>query len=69
MPSYHFDCGNSSKGPIGFCARIEADNEAAAVERLRELLPEHVTVYNTTDEYIAVYLNGEAVTPEDIDDE
>lgn len=72
MPSYHFDVGDSSTGPIGFCARVTAASKATALARLREELPQEVEVRRGIEgesiEYILVYLNGEAVTIDDIDE-
>ena len=34
LKSYHFDLGNSSDGPIGFCARVFADSKEQALEQL-----------------------------------
>ena len=44
MKSYHFDCGNSTFGSIGFCARVEARSREEAVELLNESLPEEVQI-------------------------
>jgi len=44
MKVVHFSCGNSSTGPIGFCAEIKAEDEASAAEILSAVLPEHVEV-------------------------
>lgn len=65
---YSFDLGNSNTGPIGFCADVKADSREEAVERLRELLPEELDAGDDCgrEEYIRVYLNGNAVTVEDI---
>lgn len=38
IKSYHFNLGNSDKGPIGFCARILAASKQQAVRRLRDSL-------------------------------
>lgn len=40
MKSYHFSIGNSSVGPIGYCARIVASSRQAAVKRLKKILEE-----------------------------
>jgi hypothetical protein len=72
--SYHFNVGNSTTGSIGYCARIEAESKAAAVERLRELLPEAVEDVGPcgelgAHEYIHVYFNYETQpTVDDIDE-
>jgi hypothetical protein len=70
LNSYHFSLGNSTKGSVGFCARVKARSGKEAAEILRENLPEAVTV--DTDhpaiEYIAVYLNPDRVQPRAIDE-
>jgi hypothetical protein len=69
MPKYHFDVGDSTSGPIGFCAVIEAASPQAAVERLREqLLDTSVRIEDAKDaEYIEVYFNDQKVSEADID--
>lgn len=73
MNSYHFDLGNSTDGPIGFCARVTAESAEAAIEILKEALPESVEIgcHDETGsiEYLAVYLNADAITLSDIDEE
>lgn len=74
MKSYHFDCGDSNNGPIGFCARIDANSEAEAVARLRELLEMNDNTVDVplTDSpgggYVAVYFNPLNVTEAHIDE-
>jgi len=36
MKIYHFDIGNSTTGPIGFCADVEAESKEDAVLFLRD---------------------------------
>jgi len=62
LRSYHFSFGNSSDGPIGFCARVNAHSRADAARILKERLDEFtsdlsmlVQNYQTTGEYIEVY--------------
>lgn len=72
MPLFHFNVGNSTTGPIGYCARIEADDEEQALARLRELLPTEWEIPHPDlghDEYITAYFNGDAVKVEDIDED
>ena len=38
LKSFHFDCGNSTDGPIGFCARVVAATEQEAVQALQNYL-------------------------------
>lgn len=61
---YTFDVGDSTKGPIGFVARIYAESEEEALEKLRRITPEEVELHKLMDpddrgevEYINVYLN------------
>jgi hypothetical protein len=69
VKSYHFCLGNSTEGPVGFCARVNATSEEEAVELLKAKLPDSVFVQNYSgDEYIEVYLNSEAITTSDIDE-
>lgn len=69
LRSYHFDIGNITDGPLGLCARVQAESEAAAVDILRIALPDLVEI-KTADkqiEYITIYLNVKPRTC-DIDD-
>ncbi len=68
--SYHFSLGDSSVGPVGFCARVDAASEKEAVERLREMLPDEVEVDIglSTSQYVTVYLNPSAISEDDIDE-
>ena len=72
MPSYHFSLGNSSKGPVGFCLRIIADNPEEAVDKLIDRMPTEIEVDLgdglEQEEYMTVYLNLDAVTTKDIDE-
>jgi hypothetical protein len=67
--SYHFCLGNSTEGPVGFCARVDATSKEEAVELLKAKLPDSVMVQGSGgNEYIEVYLNNEAITTSDIDE-
>ena len=72
--SYHFCLGNSTEGPVGCCARVNATSEEEAVELLKARLPDSVMVQGSGgneylgNEYIEVYLNIEAITKSDIDE-
>ena len=56
MTSFHFDCGDSNHGPIGFCARVKATNREEACKLLKEGLPDTITF--TKFEHPAIqYLN------------
>jgi hypothetical protein len=76
MKSYLFSCGDSGRGPVGFCARVEAETPEEALALLREALPEEVPVPIHDDqgnrdgrfEYVNVYLSAENVTLADIDE-
>lgn len=64
MKSYLFDMGDSSKGPIGFCARVAANSPKEAAEKLNAALPDHVDVEpwdnsgETDVKYITIYFNN-----------
>ena len=71
--SYHFSLGNSSEGPVGFCARITASSKEAAVAKLQMALfdaLDHPVCGEDADdiEYIQVYFNSDAITVDDIDE-
>lgn len=66
--SFHFSCGNSGTGPVGFCARIVAETEEDAVERLKDLLGEEHMMLDEDDEYIAIYFNDSHISEADIDE-
>jgi hypothetical protein len=70
MPSFHFDCGNSNEGHIGFCARVRADSPQQALEILKDALPEEleVQVDDPRVEYLNVYFGYDNVAEKDIDD-
>lgn len=81
MTSYHFSLGDSTDGPVGYCARITAGSEAEAIERLQQIVRERSAFDNegefevwtgedgSRDEYLAIYLNADKITAADIDDE
>ena len=68
--SYHFDLGNSSTGPVGFCAKIIASSKEEAVRLMKATMPEEHMVVEYLDEvdYFAVYFNPAAVSEKDIDE-
>lgn len=66
--SYHFDLGNSTTGPVGFCARIHGSTKGEALRRLYDLLPNEHELFKSGSEYICVYFNTEAIGIRDIDD-
>lgn len=69
MKSYHFDLGDSTDGPVGLCARVEARSKAEAVALLRDLLPEELPVAtgHPRVDYVNVYINTDAITETAID--
>jgi hypothetical protein len=76
LKSYHFSLGNSTKGPIGYCARIRATSKKEAVEILKAVLPEELKIHpcgteeqNKAVEYIEAYLNAGPISPKSIDEE
>jgi hypothetical protein len=77
MKSFHFDLGNSNKGPVGFCARVRANSREEALGVLQGVLPvEHELSLGFSPgpkapavEYITVYFNPNAVTVRNIDAE
>lgn len=79
MKRFHFSLGNSSKGPIGFCATVTAEDMNDAVKKLKAAVAwlgeldgkkasgmgaEHPDV-----DYLQIYLNANAITCRSIDDE
>lgn len=74
--SYHFNIGNSTSGHLGMCARVTADTRKQAVAILRDFLQActDVDVKRNTDrndavEYCNVYINPDAVSLADINDD
>jgi hypothetical protein len=72
LREYHFSAGNSSKGPIGFCATVRAHSKAEAVELLSSALPETyetgISENNGAVLYLNVYFNSQAVKASQIDE-
>lgn len=78
LRSYHFDCGNSATGPVGFCARVKAYSKKEALEILQSAMPqEYETGIAENDdngdkesriEYFNFYLNSASVKVRHIDD-
>ncbi len=68
--SYHFSLGNSSTGPVGFCARIIASSKEEAVRLMKATMPEEHMVVEYLDEvdYFQVYFNPAAISEKDIDE-
>jgi hypothetical protein len=75
MNRYHFNCGDSTHGPVGFCARIRAYSREEALEILRNVLDDEQRVWpcgdpddNARVEYIRVYFGTENLTIDHIDE-
>jgi len=71
LKSFHFDVGNSTTGPIGFCARVRAKSKEEALKILKSNLPEEHELGGNKEEgieYLNVYFNEEKVFLKDIDD-
>ena len=75
LKSYHFDMGNSNKGPIGMCARVRASSKAQALELLQAALPQEVNVDAETAEpgeagieYIEIYITADNIQTRHVDD-
>jgi hypothetical protein len=67
LREYQFSLGNSTDGPVGYCARIAATTAEEAVARLGELLPHdemlELDIPRATEgEYLTVYFNLARVT-------
>lgn len=71
LKEYHFSCGDSSNGPVGFCAVVRAYTKVEALKKLREAMPEEeeLKTYDGSDDvvYFNVYFNEAKVTVKDID--
>ena len=69
LKEYHFDLGDSTKGPVGFCAGVRAKSKRQAVKILRDNLLSEIEVRAGDGRvtYIDVYLNPDAITTKDID--
>lgn len=71
--SYHFDLGNSTEGPIGYCARVVAESPEEACEILRDRIDKLFSCARVwgegEDEYIEVYFGlPRTISEEAIDD-
>jgi hypothetical protein len=73
---YHFDCGNSFEGPVGFCGGVYAKSPERALELLREAMLDDADICDDSlsktkrgegVDYIRAYFNPDAVTTADID--
>lgn len=69
---YHFSLGNSTVGPVGYCASIYAESPEEALEKLKEAIAavaDGVMVTENEDDvdYIQVYFNSDAISFDDCD--
>ena len=73
MTRYHFGVGDSTDGPIGFCAEVFAQSDEEALQILKDNLPEELEVPLGMDGdgvgYIRIYFNDANVVLDDIDEE
>lgn len=67
---YHFSCGNSNRGTIGFCASVKAESRQEAVELLAGFLPTELTipVHGDAVLYVQIYLNPDRISVRHIDE-
>ena len=69
---YHIDIGNSSSGPIGLCAVIEARSKKEALSILDDNLGEYCEIETLTNsdgiEYCNVYFNISNCSIDDVDE-
>jgi len=79
MKRYHFNVGNSTDGPVGYCASVYAESPEDALGMLRELLAGDGCLGELVDDrstelhggidYLNVYFTADRVTVDDIDEE
>lgn len=71
LREYHFDCGNTDKGTVGFCAVVRATTQEEAISTLAAAMPEeYETQLELNDDRIAYfrfYLNGSNLTRYSVD--
>ena len=70
---FQFSLGDSTDGPIGYCANIQAPTATEAMQRLEKLLPDNFEIrYQNPEllpsEYLLIYFNPGAISPSNIDD-
>lgn len=74
IKQYHFSLGDSSKGPVGFCALIKTHSKKKAIEILKRVIPQELAIPYVTDDaedsvvYLTAYFNENAITEKDIDE-
>lgn len=73
MKTYHFSVGNSTQGPVGFCAEVLAKTRREAAQKLRRALYASTAEadqngfrrHGNNIEYLAVYFNPACITAAD----
>ncbi|NIN68647.1 MAG: hypothetical protein GTO63_28860 [Anaerolineae bacterium] len=75
LKEFHFSCGDSGDGPIGFCGTIKAKDREEAVAIMKRVLPDEMKIHPVGDdddnervEYLRLYTNTENITVKDIDE-
>ena len=80
MNNYHFSLGNSNTGPIGYCARVNAETKEEAIQKLKTMLEDvagcemdlskwlNLRANAPEIEYFAVYVNPAKLTIRSIDE-
>ena len=73
LKSFHFNCGNSTDGPVGFCVLVKAFTKKEALKILRERILDTNPLEPIDDqdhqiEYANAYINVDNITIKDIDD-
>jgi len=76
VPCFKFEFGNSTVGPLGMVARVTAPDKATALRLLQERIENaypgqdvNLHLGDAPVEYVNVYVNAEAMTLDDIDDD
>ena len=76
LMSFHFDCGNSTTGQIGFCGRIRARTREEALRIMKRVLPTEIKIHSCAEsdddaravEYLEAYISPDNITLDDVDD-
>jgi hypothetical protein len=76
VKTYHFSCGNSTRGPIGLCAQVVAQTRREALRKLRSTLEKSLGSYSEISvragrrsfEYINVYISPENIRLAHVDE-
>ena len=76
MTSSHFSVGDSTSGPVGFCARVLASTRNEALAKLKRVLNRctgtacEVALRCPAEdaEYFTIYFNPEGIRVSDIDE-